>query len=106
MKGTKPTGAEEQFISIQEGAKMTAKYREGRDTGTIIGGFFSQTTLKTILSQKGCIGVRYYFAQDFDKETEQYRPVLVLVGVDKENNDMVEGVIACLLYTSPSPRDA
>ncbi len=50
--------------------------------------FFGVEKLKLILAQKDCIGVRLYYAKD-----DTGKPALVLVGVDKNENDLYNGVI-------------
>lgn len=55
----------------------------------INGGMFNRDVLDKILSQKGCIGIRYYYAKMDDGN-----PTLVVVGVDSTGKDMTTGVIA------------
>jgi hypothetical protein len=53
------------------------------------GGMFYRDVFDKILSQKGCVGVRYYYAK-MDDGT----PTLVVVGVDSTGKDMTQACIA------------
>ncbi len=83
------TGFEDHKIELEKARSMIRQYQETSALGTIKGGFFGKSALLTILSQKDCIGIRYYFGRD---EAENIS--LVLVGVDANENDMSDGEIA------------
>lgn len=50
---------------------------------------YGRTVLEKVLAQKGCVGIRFYFAKD--KEGKQ---TLIFIGVDKNGNDMTSPVNA------------
>lgn len=52
------------------------------------GGLFLRKELDELLAQPGCSGLRYYYGRN-----AQGQDTLILVGVDKEGNDMVQGVV-------------
>ena len=82
-------GNEGAFISLEEGAVMTANYRKTIETGEVIGQFMGKDLIQDILAQKNCIGIRFYFAIGDDNSK-----TLVAVGVDENKNDLYEGLIA------------
>lgn len=90
------TGKEQHSISLDEAARMTARYREKVEKGAIIGGYFGREAIEKILAQEGCVGIRYYYA-----EKDDGTPTLVLVGVDKEGNDLVHGAVSELSWPCP-----
>lgn len=52
------------------------------------GGLFLRKELDELLAQPGCAGLRYYYGRNaLGQDT------LILVGVDKDGNDMVQGVV-------------
>lgn len=53
------------------------------------GGMFFRDVFDKILAQKGCVGIRYYYAK-MDDGT----PAIVLVGVDSTGKDMLNATIA------------
>ena len=77
------TGHENHSILLDDAAKMTLRYRDQMNEGQIKGGFFGTDALRQILDQEGCVGIRYYYGLD-----DSNAQVLVLVGVDGEENDM------------------
>lgn len=60
------------------------------------GGMFYREVFDKILSQKGVIGIRYYYAK-MDDGT----PTLVMVGVDSLGRDMSTATIAEKTYPCP-----
>lgn len=60
------------------------------------GSMFFREGLEKVLRQKGCIGVRFYYAK-MDDGT----PTLVAVGVDSTGNDLTKGVL--LEKVAPCP---
>ena len=60
------------------------------------GGFFFRKDLDELLAQPGCSGVRYYYGLDEDGKDS-----LILVGVDKDGNDMANGVL--MEFSIPCP---
>ena len=90
------TGSENHGISLEAAAELTARFRETISEGDIIGGFFGKDAVRDILQQTGCVGMRYYYGLD-----ENEKPVLVLVGVDSDGNDMYDGELAELAFPCP-----
>ena len=80
------TGRENHLQSLVEASILTRTYRESEDRGSIKGGFFARSIFEKILSQKGCLGIRNYFARMNDGTR-----TLVLVGADEKGNDMSNG---------------
>ena len=83
------TGREDHSITLAEASKLTANFRKKIEPGSIRGGFFGKEAILKILNQDGCVGIRYYYG-----EKDDGTPVLVLVGVDAEENDLIDGVLA------------
>jgi len=84
-------------VSLDEAAEFTARYRSQMDEGeTKVGGFFARAAIDRIMSQDGVMGLRYYHGLNADGEN-----VLVLVGVDKENRDMIHGELAEMALPCP-----
>ncbi len=76
-------------ISLKE-AKELIKARNAGLKGTAVkGGVFNRKIFDKILSQKGCVAIRYYYAQEKDGS-----PTIVLVGVDANGKDMTKAAIA------------
>jgi hypothetical protein len=81
-------GNEGAFISLEEGAVMTANYRNTIQPGEVIGVFMGKEKIEKILEQPSCVGIRFYFAIN-----EKGEKTLVLVGTDANQNDIVDGLI-------------
>jgi hypothetical protein len=90
------TGEENHDISLEEAAKLTARFRASVGADAKIGGFFGNRAIMRILNQDGCVGIRYYYGLD-----SHSNPVLVLVGVDAHENDMEHGELAELSLPCP-----
>jgi hypothetical protein len=76
-------------ISLKE-AKELIKARNAGLKGTAVkGGTFNRKIFDKILAQKGCVAIRYYYAQHKDGS-----PALVLVGVDANGKDMTKATLA------------
>jgi hypothetical protein len=89
-------GSEGAFISLEEGAAMTASYRSTIQSGDTIGQFIGVEIINRILAQKNCVGIRFYYAID-----ENGSKNLVCVGVDQNENDLTEGLIADRFNSCP-----
>ena len=81
-------GNEDHDISMAEASRLTRNYRDRAGKNAIKGGFFGQASMQQLLEQEGVVGVRYYYAQENDG-----RPVMILVGVDVNGNDLVDGFL-------------
>jgi len=90
------TGNEDHSISLSKAAEFTANYRQSAGQGAIIAGYFGETTLKNILNQDGCVGIRFYYGLDNNGD-----PKMVLVGADTDENDLIDGIIAEKSYPCP-----
>ena len=84
------TGTENHEISLQEASTMTKRYRDSQTEGGYIKAeYFGQEAIKAILQQENCVGIRIYYALD-----ENMVKKLVLVGVDQNENDLYNGLLA------------
>ena len=82
------TGLEDHTIEMTEASRLTTNFRRSAGKGAIKGGVFGRAALEQVLGQEGVVGVRYYYAQE-----NNGRPVMVIVGVDEQGRDLVEGVV-------------
>ena len=71
-------------IPLDEAAAMTRRYRESMHKGWM----FLRKDLDELLAQPGCAGMRFYYGLNDKGENG-----LVMVGVDRDGNDMVKGVL-------------
>lgn len=76
-------------ISLSDAAAQTRRYRDhvGKADAPK-SGFFFRKLIDELLAQPGCAGLRICYAR-----TDKGEDSLVLVGVDKNGNDMVEGTL-------------
>ena len=96
------TGKEGAPITVEEAQAMIGRYRtkyatkEGSDEpSNTIWSFSGREIIEKILDQEGCVGIRFYFA-----ERDGYQD-LVMIGADKDENDLVKGVIADRIRSCP-----
>jgi hypothetical protein len=82
-------GKEGEQISLEEGAAMTANYRNSEHAYGARAQYIGKQIIASILQQTGCVGMRMYYALDADGAKQ-----LVIVGVNAEGNDMTTGIIA------------
>jgi hypothetical protein len=83
-------------ISLPEAAEFTRSYRDSVPAGSILGGLFNAEAVQNILRQPGCAGLRYYYGRNTSG-----KPVLILVGVTAENEDIYNGVLAEMSWPCP-----
>ena len=87
-------------IPLAAAAAMTRRHRETRGAKGAAegerGAMLFRAPVEALLAQKGCEGLRIYYARD-DKDV----PTLVLVGVDKDGNDLVSGDVLEWVYPCP-----
>ena len=76
-------------ITLAEGSVLTANYRKRSPIGAVKGGLFFNEAVEQVISQPGCVAMRYYYAQH-----DEGTPAIVLVGVDKDGRDMTGGFLA------------
>jgi hypothetical protein len=88
----------EHEISFEAASLLTYHYRESMQEGMHKGGYFSGASIKKILDQEGCVGIRIYYGLDRDEEQE-----LVIVGVDENGNDQIGERFCCLDDYQPCP---
>jgi hypothetical protein len=82
------SGHEDHNITLHEGIELTKAYRVNSRGDIPLANYFGKDALSSVLAQPGCVGLRMYYARHSDGS-----PSLVIVGVDKEGNDMTKGLI-------------
>jgi len=90
------TGEEDHSISLEDAAALTSRYRQVAGPGAVLGGYFSNGAIKSIIEQDDCVGIRYYHGRSSDG-----KPKLVLVGVLASEDDMDDGVILEFAHLCP-----
>lgn len=90
-------GTEGGEITLAAAAVLTANYRSTMSTGDRIAHYFGRDIIENLLAQEGCVGIRIYYGLDTSGKKE-----LVLVGVDADEDDMVNGKIADLAFPCPT----
>jgi hypothetical protein len=83
------TGNENHLITLDQAVKYIQNYTFSPAAPTIKGALFARSAFDKILSQPGCIGIRYYYAKKDDGTA-----TIVLVGVDSNGNDLTVGPMA------------
>lgn len=84
-----PLNLGDQHINLTDAAAMTLRFRQANPVGAIKAHLFSRDIIDQILAQPGCEGIRIYNAID-DSNVE----TLVIVGVDNNEQDLFNGVLA------------
>lgn len=84
------------MITLAEGSVLTSNYRRHSPIGSLKGGMFWKEAVERVISQPGCVAMRYYYARQ-----ESGAPALVLVGVDAQGRDMVHGILAEMSFPCP-----
>ena len=82
-------GSEGEKISLSVASAMTKNYRDNAGVNPTLAHYIGRDLIEEILAQEGCVGIRIYYALNSNGSKE-----LVLVGVDGDENDIVNGVIA------------
>jgi len=75
------TGREGGPIKLDVAASWTKNYRE-KNPGQTISQFFGKHILENILKQEGCLGIRFYYAQDNEGKKH-----LIIAGVNSDGSD-------------------
>jgi hypothetical protein len=78
------------YISLQDAAILTARWRHNLPPGAFNGGQFARIAFDNLLNQPGCAGIRIYMGMELPGAKDN--PSLwtfVLVGTDANGNDMV-----------------
>ena len=86
-KQSKPviTGCEGAAIEVSQAASWTKNYRD-KSPGQPISQFFGKEILEKILSQEGCLGIRFYYALDHDGKEH-----LIITGAMSDGSDQIGG---------------
>lgn len=82
------TGNEGEVVSLRDAGSWTKNYRDQMGEGDPKGHFVGINKIEQVLNQEGVVGIRFYHAIDNNGQRN-----LVLVGVDADENDLVNGVI-------------
>lgn len=85
-----------QLITLEEASIFTQNFRKDATADAIKGGLFWKEYIEKIIDQPDCVALRYYYGQD-----ESGKPLLVLVGVDKDGHDITKGAIAEVALPCP-----
>jgi len=80
------TGHENFLISLTNAATLTSKFRNTNPTATVWGEYFGKDAVQAILNQGGAVGIRIYYGTN-----NIGTPVLVLVGVNSNGQDLKAG---------------
>ncbi len=80
------TGEEKHSMTLAEAVNDVGNYRREKGENAVKGMYFSSDLYERILSQDGCVGIRFYYGEEAEM------PTLVLVGVDSKGNDLVRGI--------------
>jgi hypothetical protein len=83
------TGKENHVVSLDHAVKYIQNFTEKPTAPSIKGGYFGRSIFEKLLSQDGCVGIRYYYAR-----TDSGVATIVLVGVDSSGNDLYKGILA------------
>jgi hypothetical protein len=81
------TGNEQHQITTETALQYVANYHS-MSGEQLTAGFMGRNIFEKILAQDGAVGIRIYNAR-----LENGAPTYVIVGVDKEGNDLIGGVI-------------
>lgn len=76
-------------ISRADAAALTRRHRESAGKGAQLATMFPRDVYERILAQPGCAGIRAYEGRGEKSERQT-----ILVGVDGEGNDMMDGFLA------------
>jgi hypothetical protein len=79
------TGSEGAAIEVKQAASWTKNYRD-KSPGQPISQFFGKEILEKILSQEGCLGIRFYYALDNDGKKH-----LIITGAMSDGTDQIGG---------------
>jgi hypothetical protein len=83
-------------VSLDSAKKFIKNLKKDAMQMKLSGGLYFRDVFDKMLSQKGVVALRFYFAK-----TDDGNPTLVAVGVDSTGRDMTSGVIAESTYPCP-----
>lgn len=81
-------GNEGSVVTLKQASDWTTEYRSTISPGDTIAQFYGRDKIEQILDQEGCMGIRIYHGID-----EDGKRILILVGADRNEDDMETGVI-------------
>jgi len=84
------------LISLHDAQKLTENFRAENEVKSPIGGMFEKESVLAVLNQPECVAMRYYFGID-----DNNKKVLIIVGVDLQGNDMIDGIIIEKAFPCP-----
>ncbi len=90
------SGKENHAVTLDQAVKYIQNFTSNPTAPTIKGAYFGRNIFDKILSQSGCVGIRYYYAK-----TDSGVSTIVLVGVDGSGNDLVKGTLAEMTFPCP-----
>jgi len=91
-----PQNTHSHEVPLDSAKKFIKNLEQDASQLKVNGGMFYRDALEKLLSQKGVVGIRYYYAKN-DNGT----PTLVLVGVDSTGKDMTTAPILEQSYPCP-----
>jgi hypothetical protein len=90
------TGKENHQIDLAKALKLIKNHETNSNEQKVKGGFIGRDALEKVLAQQGCVGIRYYYAQNDDGA-----PTIVVFGVDAKGTDMQTGVLLDIIIPCP-----
>jgi hypothetical protein len=81
--------AKDHSISLKDAQQLIKNRNTGLKGTSVKAEAFNRKAFDKILAQKGCAGIRIYYAQKKDGS-----PAMVLVGIDASGKDMTKATIA------------
>lgn len=81
------SGKEGRFISLSNSKKWVANFQQN-NPGHTHAFYFGRELFENILIEPGCVGIRVYYAED-----DQRNPKMVVIGVDKQGNNILKKTI-------------
>jgi hypothetical protein len=82
------TGNEDHVIALDLAIRYVQNFSSSPTVPNIKGAYFGRNIFDKILSQPGCVGLRYYYAKKDDGSH-----TIILVGVDSNGNDLAQGIL-------------
>ena len=83
-------------ISLDAGAALTRRYREGAGPNPMKAGAFHADQVRELLDQPGCVALRIYYGRQ-----DKGDPALVLVGMDANDKELTGGVLLEICFPCP-----
>ncbi|HEV8600827.1 MAG TPA: hypothetical protein VGQ69_15805 [Gemmatimonadales bacterium] len=83
-------------ISLDAGAAITRRYREGAGPNPMKAGAFHATQVRELLDQPGCVALRIYYGRQDNGD-----PAFVLVGIDANDKELTGGIMLEVCFLCP-----